>query len=309
MNILKAYAHQVVSYHPANQRDELFAEIYDELCEEYEDWQAQNPGLDEAEFLNRCKQHPMRYATQLAPENSAYLVGPRFYFSFISTLKNALAIVVVFHVVIGALGMVAGGFTWGSVWGVLASIPNTFLWVGACVLGVFVALEKSGENASWLEKWSASDLKQDSEHHSIPRLETAFDLGFSTFGFLWIIDVLEFPALIRHDGEWISGWSVNLPDIFWLVAGLMLLFGIGFSIYRMSRTLWTRKLRVITIVENILWIGLLSVAASQAGLLSAEYQPAAEFLPLIEKATKVGLLIACLIVAWDSLVHTWRLFK
>ena len=42
----KAYAHRVAAYLPSGQRDELFAEIYDDLCEEYADWQADHPGSD-----------------------------------------------------------------------------------------------------------------------------------------------------------------------------------------------------------------------------------------------------------------------
>jgi len=309
MNMLKAYAHQVVSYHPVAQRDELFAEIFDELCEEFSDRQAQIPGLSEMDFLNSCKQHPMRYATQLASENSAYLVGPQFYFSFLSALKTSLAIVVVFHLVIGLVGAFASGNIWGAFWGAVGSIPQTFLWVGASVLGVFVALEKSGERATWLEKWDAAELKPSDGHQSISRLETSFDLGFSTFALLWVVNILEIPTVVHHDGEWIRAWSINVPEGLWLVAGLLLLFGIGFSLYRLSCTLWTSRLRVITVVDNILWIGLLAVIASQTGLLSVEHQSAAEFLPIIEKSTKVGLLIACVIIAWDTLVHGWRLLR
>ena len=52
MDYLKAYAHQVVSYHPEKGRDELFAELYDELREEFSDWQAEHTEGDEAAFLD-----------------------------------------------------------------------------------------------------------------------------------------------------------------------------------------------------------------------------------------------------------------
>jgi len=39
MDLLKSYAHQVVSCHPEKGRDDLFAEVYDELCEKFKDWQ------------------------------------------------------------------------------------------------------------------------------------------------------------------------------------------------------------------------------------------------------------------------------
>ena len=145
MDMLKAYAHEVVSYHPSAQRDDLFAEIYDELCESYSDAKSESPSLSEAEFLDRTKEHPMRFATRLAAADSAYLVGPQFYFSFLQALRIALSLVFVFHVVVGAVTALAGGNVWSSFWRSMASVPESLLWVGACVLGVFVALEKSGE--------------------------------------------------------------------------------------------------------------------------------------------------------------------
>ena len=48
MDVLKSYAYQVVSYHPEKARDDLFTEIYDELCEEFQDWQEMNPGKSAA---------------------------------------------------------------------------------------------------------------------------------------------------------------------------------------------------------------------------------------------------------------------
>ena len=92
MELLKSYAHQVASYHPAKDRDELFAEVYDELCEEFADWSASHPGGDEVAFLNANRQHPMRHATHLAGEHQNYLIGPQFYYSFIEALKAAAGI-------------------------------------------------------------------------------------------------------------------------------------------------------------------------------------------------------------------------
>ena len=87
MDLLKSYALEVVSYHPEKVRDEMFAEIYDDLCESCSDWMAQHPGSSEADYLDERGEHPMRYATRLAAEGQAWLIGPRFYFSFISALK------------------------------------------------------------------------------------------------------------------------------------------------------------------------------------------------------------------------------
>ena len=272
MELIKAYAHQVVSYHPAAMRDEMFAEIYDNLCEEFIDQREEQPGLTEAEFLNRNKVHPMKYATELAAEGTAYLVGPQFYFSFLSTLKIALTLVVAFHIVIGAVGALARGEVWASFWGSIMSIPSTLLWVSASVLGVFVALEKSGESASWLDKWDVSELEMADSHQSISRGEISFDLVFSSFALLWIFDIVQLPVLLRHDGEWIQDWSVNLPDWFWVIIVCLLVIDIVFAVYRLRRTLWTRTMRMVTIATQACWIVLLAYAASQPDLLSVEHE-------------------------------------
>ena len=309
MDMLKAYAHEVVSYHPAAQRDDLFAEIYDELCESYSDAKAESPSLSETEFLDRTREHPMKFATRLAAADSAYLVGPQFYFSFLQALKIALSLVVVFHVIVGAVTALASGNVWSGFWGSVSSIPESLLWVSASVLGVFVALEKSGERATWLDDWNAKSLKPVDSHQSISRFETAFDLGFSTFALLLILDVIELPAAVRHNGEWIHDWVVNLPSWFWVLAGIMLVFDIGFSLYRLMRSHWSRNLRLVTIVSNVLWLGLLGYAVGQADLLTVANESAREYLVFFERAAKGGLLVACAIIAWDTLTHVWRLVR
>lgn len=309
MELLKSYAHQVVSYLPVSQRDELFAELYDSLCEEYSDLLESEPGLAEAAFLNRNKKHPMKYATELAGEASAWLIGPRFYYSFISTIKFALSLVVIFHVVTGVVRGLASGQIWASFVSALVSVPGTLLWVGAAVLGVFVALEKSGERASWLDNWDAGELVRLDGHQSISRGETLFELALSSFALLWVLNIVQLPAMIRHDGDWIREWTVNLPDWFWWAAGLLLVADILFSLFRLSRSVWTRSMRGVTVVMQIFWIGMLLFAVNQPGLLSVDHESAAQFIPVIEKVARGGLVVVSAIIAWDTLVHTWRLLR
>lgn len=139
MDLLKSYAHQVVSYHPEKARDDLFAEVYDELCEEFKDWQEVNPGKSEANFLDANREHPMKYATRLAAEGSAYLVGPQFYFSFLSALKIGAALTAGFYLVLATIYASASGLHLGTFLRVQSGFPLTLLWVGASILGVFIA--------------------------------------------------------------------------------------------------------------------------------------------------------------------------
>jgi len=312
MNLLKAYAHQVVSCHPSTVRDELFAEIYDELCEEYADQRVENPALSETEFLNTSKQHPIKFATQLASESSSYLVGPQFYFSFLSALKTGASITATIFLVLAAIAALASGDHWRTFFQVLLEMPDALLWVSAVILGIFVALEKGDEKATWLEDWKASDLKMTDDHQSISRSESFFDLSLSTVGLLWILDIIQVPAVVRHDDVWVDNWIVLLPDWCWMAAAGLFLFDIIYSLFRLTRNLWTRRLRLTTIATNILWLALMGVVGLQPQLLDASgSEPGAitDLVPFINRALKGILVVVMLIIAWDTASHTWRLIK
>lgn len=310
MDVLKSYAHQVVSYHPEKARDDLFAEIYDELCEEFADWQEQNPGRSETDFLDANREHPMKFATRLAAEDSAYLVGPQFYFSFLSALKIGATLVAGFYLFLATLNALAAGLDLGAFLRVLASIPITLLWVSAAILGVFIALEKSGERASWLDDWSAADLKPVEEHKQISRGETLFDLGVAVLALLWLVDIIHIPVIIDAEGRLFDDGLINLPDWFWIAAGVLLVFDIVYALFRLTRSLWTRQLRLASIASNVLWFALLGFAITQPELLSLPVEPTEaqqDFLLIINRVIKGSLAVVCAILVWDTVTHLWRL--
>jgi hypothetical protein len=308
-DLFRAYAHQVASYHPAAAREDLFSEVYDELCEEFEDWKAKNPGRSEAEFLDARREHPMKLATRMAGERTAYLVGPSLYFSFLSALKSAAAIVVVVHVVLAAVRVFAGASVPSAALGLVSGLPETLLWVCAAVLGVFVALEKSGERAKWLDDWTAADLKSIDSHQEVSRLESSFDLAFSTLALLWVLDIVELPATIRHDSDWVVDWTLNVPDWTWWAAGILLAFGVVFSLYRLSQPFWTRSLRWITVGENLLWLALLAFVVTRPELLTTTHDGGADFVVFVERALKGGLSVIMVIIGWDTVKHAWQLIR
>ncbi len=311
MDFLKSYAHQVVSYHPEKARDDMFTELYNELCEEFADWHVEHPEGDEAAFLDAIKDHPMRFATRLAPEGSAYLIGPQFYYSFISALKIATIVTVIFHLFLGAIaGLGSSGNYFGSIMRLLMSVPGTLVWVYASILGVFIALEKSGEKATWLDDWTASKLVPSDSHRPISKSETFADLGFSLLALLWLLDVVQFPSMVRQDGVWISGWSVNLSESIWVAIGIMLVVDIAFCIYRLVKNFWSPRLRLMSVAFNIAWMAILSYAAARTQLISLSDVDSARTLDvqtLINKIIHGILYVVIVVLAVDTLNHCWRL--
>ena len=312
MELLKSYAHQVASYHPAKDRDELFAEVYDELCEEFADWSASHPGGDEVAFLNANRQHPMRHATHLAGEHQNYLIGPQFYYSFIEALKAAAGITAGIYLAFGIVSALSSGAWVSSMLKMLFAWPHTLMWVALVILGVFVALERSGERAAWLERWKASDLKPLDSHARVSRVEAFFDIGWDVLCLLWITRLVEVPTLIWHHGEPVFGWVLNLPSVLLVIAGGLFAFDIAFSLLRLWHGFWSRRLRWTNIANNLAGIALLAWALSHRPMLSV-LGPPEEDLEVLQGLVNLSLnwlLVGIgLALAWDALSHAWRLWK
>jgi hypothetical protein len=283
MNLLKSYAHQVVSYHP---------------------------GKSEANFLDANREHPMKYATRLASEGAAYLVGPQFYFSFISTLKIGATLTGAAYLAMAAIYTAISGFHLGTILRVFSGFPLTLLWVSAVILGVFVALEKSGERASWLDKWSAADLEQIDDNKPMSRGHTLFDLGIAVLALLWLVDLIKVPAFIDMESSSVSYWLIDLPDWFWITLGVILVFDIAHALLRLTRNFWSPRLRLTSIASNLLWIALLGFAIAQPDLLSIQGESAdlsPDLLQMAKNAIRSILGFVCAVLAWDTVTHVWRL--
>jgi len=104
---------------------------------------------------------------------------------------------------------------------------------------------------------------------------TLFDLGIALLALLWLVDIIHVPAVIDLDGNLMSDWLINLPDGFWIAAGVLLVFDIA-----------------------------------QPDLLSIQGEPTAvqqDFLQITNRAVKGSLAVVCAILVWDTLTHIWRL--
>ncbi len=310
MNLLKSYSHQVVAYLPEKSRDDLFAEIYDSLCEEFAEWQTRHPGRDEVDFLDERKEHPLRYASRLAAEGTPYLIGPQFYFSFISALKVGASIATAFYLLLGVVLALTSGEYLASFWNAIKLIPGALLWVCAAILGVFIALEKSGERARWLDRWSARDLRPIKSHRPISKGEIYFDLALSILILLWVLDLIQWPSAVRQDGSWLSELVFALPVVFWYALGALLLFDVGFRLMCLAGSFWSPGLRLTAIAGNVLWIALLAYAAVQSPLVTvtdATTTVAADLLALANHSVRGVLWSICLVLAGSALYHLWRL--
>lgn len=256
MDLIKAYAHQVAGYLPAKEREEVTLEVYDELNADYETQTQQNPELTVESFLN-SKSHPMKLATQLSDEKHTHLIGPMFYFSFIETLKLVLGLIIIFHYALAALISLTTG-DWIKVFiQTTFQLPGTLLMVTAIVMGIFIAIERSGGAADWLNDWNVKKLKPVTDLNRASRLGAATQFATSCFFILLISGLL--PGLADTLTPELNVIDLQLPLAFVTVLLTLLVIDAILAAIRFVQDYWSRRQRIATIAVNILWIVTMAV--------------------------------------------------
>ena len=142
------------------------------------------------------------------------------------------------------------------------------------------------------------------------RGNTLFDLGIAVLALLWLVDIIQVPAIIDLDSHSISYWLPELPNWFWITVGVMLVFDIADALFRLTRNFWSPRLRLTTIASNLLWIVLLGFAIAQPDLFSIQGEPAnlpQDVLQIANKAIRGLLGFVCVMLTWDTVIHIWRM--
>ena len=310
MELIRAYSDKVAGYLPKSIRQDTADELYDSLCEQYEESQDEQP--DEAQFL-QSRPHPIKMATQFSEKESLYLIGPAYYLSFIEAIKIAAIIVGAIHVGLFALAAWGSGTVMQAFLQTLANLPGAYLYVLVVIGIVFVVLEKAGERAKWLDKWSVKDLQRELGKEKISRFETLFELNVSAIAFMWLLGVIQLPSVVRHDGVWLTNLTAQIPSLLLTLMVIVLAVDILVSVYKLIRGVWSRSQRLAAIALDGLWIVFLLVLINIDPLVTQEalagVPQATDVLQVINNAIDVSLGIAVLIIGWDAVSHLLRLLK
>lgn len=256
MDLIKAYAHQVAGYLPVKQREEVSLEVYDELSADFETQSNDRPELSVTDFLN-SKPHPMKLATQLSDEKHTHLIGPMFYFSFIETLKLVLGLNIIFHYALAALISLTNGDWIKAFIQTTFQLPGSLLMVTAIVMGIFIAIERSGGAADWLNDWDVKKLKPITDLNRASRLGAATQFATSCFFILLISGLL--PGLADTLTPKINVIDLQLPLAFVIILLSLLTIDAMLAAIRFVQDYWSRQQRIATIAVNILWIVTMAV--------------------------------------------------
>ncbi|MBU2863529.1 hypothetical protein KO489_06715 [Reinekea forsetii] len=309
MDIIRAYADKVASYLPAKLRSDTSDELYDSLSEQFEE---QENNVEPVEFIQQ-QPHPIRMATRLGQDEPMYLIGPGMYLSFIEAIKIAALVVAVIHIALFSLGVWSSDNVIQPLLQSLLGIPGTYMNAVLAIGVVFVILERMGERASWLDKWNAQTLVQQSQNKKIPKVETLVELNVSAIMLLWITGSIELPSMIRHDGIWLTDVSMTISEFLIGAIVLLLVLDILLAAAKLAQGWWRASLRVCNLILNLVWIGVLAILLKTENLLTVanvvDKENFSDIMVGVNTGIEVALLIAIVIIGWDGATHLYYLAK
>lgn len=311
MDLLRAYAEKVSSYLPQKIRSETADELYDSLCEEFQE-HAEQGEVSELDFV-QSQIHPIKRATQLGENEKLYLIGPGFYLSFIQAVKVAAMVVAVIHVGLFALSAWTSDNLIQVFSQTMSNYVSAFTNVAFIIGLIFIVIEKTGERADWLDSWNVKDLERSYGKQKISKFESLFELNVAVIVFLWLTKAIELPAITRIDGVWLADLMVNIPDVLLSFMIGMLAFDILVSAFKLLRGYWSSMLRVATLASNLIWIGLLVMVIQIERVVTEDMLEGAVDLNLADIVSSINtgidtvLTVAIIFIAWDSVTQVYRL--
>ena len=244
MALVDRYLHAVKFWLPRNQKDDIIAELSEDLCSQIEDRETElGHKLTDTEIepiLKRCGS-PMAVAGRYLPQQS--LIGPTLF--------------PIYRVIIRAL-VLYFLLPWMLVWMGIAIFspdfradhPGTALflslapWWRACTYSlffntlIFALLDRSQARLHLVNDWSPRSLPAVRDHNQISRGGTIFELTVVVATLAAWIQLDAFRRVFHVFGTTIT-LSSRWPYFFWALV-LVTVASIGVSCLNLSNPRWTR---------------------------------------------------------------------
>jgi hypothetical protein len=266
--LLHRYLHAVGFWLPRKQKQDIIAELSEDLHSQIEEKEAElGRKLSECDLEAMLKQRgrPVLVANHYLPQQ--YLIGPMLF----PIYRFVLVIVTTFYLatwIVVALGLmifnsayraehVHGGWMKGvfSLW--VAFWPAALFALGVITL-VFAVLERVNAKSRFLEEWEPSELPAVRDPNQIPRSSSVVELTMLTAFCVWWIGYMSSPIVINRPDVRIV-LSPVWQYFFWGF-GLIALANIPISAVNLIRPYWTivrASLRLVTDLAGSVMICLL----------------------------------------------------
>ena len=292
MPMLERYLNAIAFWLPEGQRQDIIAEIAEDLNAQFEEQQAslgRRLNEDELATLLKRRGRPVMVANRYLPQQS--LIGPLWFPAYLFALKMSglcyvLPWLVVFIVVHRAQHP-------GLAWSATLLTAGTTVWTvvfvaGSMVTLIFAILEVAAKKTNFLEKWNPRQLPTVRDPHKIPAASSITDLAANVAFLLWWLGYASSPLLFNGPAFKLtlgSEWTVY----FWGYAVIAVL------------NIWLAAMNF----KSRSWTGLRATAR-----LMLDVSGGALFCWLMRAHLGAGLYVASLspaqVAVLRSAMHLWR---
>jgi hypothetical protein len=330
MDLLDRYLAAVAALLPADQREDIVAELRDTLLNRMEEKEAElgRPlKADEREAVLRAFGHPIAVAGRYGPSRS--LIGPELYPFYEFAVKGLLVVAAIVSAIPAIITVITDpGHSAGAFAQFLSSFMATsFTMIGiATVLGA--AIERGWIPLGGLIDWKVADLPRLDTLNPRKkglfykgarqrRFEALLELIFTTFFILWWTDLVTAPWSNRVANsdlflEPAAVWAtLHLPILAWACVQL------GASLIALLRPAWVRVYAALEVVCGaaglavtvVLWQAGRLVEVVSRGANGANAADAAGLQNALDLSFHLTVTVMAVVFTFKIASELWRLAR
>ncbi|MBB6146441.1 putative membrane protein [Silvibacterium bohemicum] len=312
-NLLNRYLQAVGFWLPRRQKDDILAELAEDLRQQMEDREEElGRGLEDADIKAILKQRgqPMRVAASFLPQQS--LIGPVLYPIYLMVLKIVVLVTLLINVIATILSTVfnhaAAPHPIAAVLRSVGAAWSIFFIQFGIVTLIFAAIDRYAAASIGSEDWDPGKLARVRVSKPAKRLNLATELVFGVIGLVWLLAVPSYPFLLVGPASLIVKpapiWSeVYIPLL------VLAMAGITENVITLLRPdlRWFRPVFRILSSAFCIWIGyrLLQAHEYAIGLTAG----GAQYTTIINQILHWGILGTMAGFGIAICVHVWELVK
>lgn len=321
MELLDRYLHAVKFWLPKGQREDIIAELSEDLRTQIEEKETEaGRQLTRVEVVAFLKQvgRPVLVANRYLPQR--YLIGPVWFPIYTLVLKIVAACYLVPWILVwigltifapsrvprshaGWLGML--GAAWGGFW--LAA----FMALGTVTI-VFAVLERAQAQSGLLENWDPGKLPAVRDRNRIPRGNSIAELVANVVFCSWWATAMRSTVVFDRPHVQITLAPV-WPFFFWAFL-LLALINIALAGVNLLRPYWTRPRAAVRLLENLAGSVLLAAMlrshiVASGTVVGVSTEKMARIVDIINRVVSQGLPIIIAVAAVILVVDVYRIVR
>jgi len=254
MDLIDRYLQAVKFWLPKNQKQDIIAELSEDIRSQVEDREAElGRELNESELAAMLKQRgrPVLVANRFLPQES--LIGPVLFPIYVFVLKIVAAFymvpwilvwigIAVSHAAHSGQSLIASvGSFWTALW------PMAFFMIGG-ITTVFAVLERAQTKSRFLEEWDPRKLPPVRDPNRIPRTNSIVEVVANLVFCIWLIGGMWYQTVLHFSGLTIT-LTLAWRYFFWSFLAVAIANTIASAI-NLFRPYWTWVRATIRLVSD-----------------------------------------------------------